>query len=391
MIVQIENLEDTLILSKQSTTLKLRLFYSFLSIFILIAIFFLTKIFLDISIKSKGIIRPDNERTEIKSSQTGIIENIFVKEGASVKAGDILLSIKDPNTKSKKILNQYELVQRNEFIHDLVILLKQIKHSENDLKILISPVYKEQLSRFLFQKEQQQAALKKANQELEMNTSLANEKVISKKEFFDIQNNQERILSAYNAFIREQMSTWQQELVKYKLESSQYQLQSNQINSDASFYSVRASTAGIVQGINTKYAGGAITVNETVCTISPEGDLIGECYVPSRDIGLLKFGQDVRYQIEAFDYNYFGVLTGKIISIDNDFSVINNTPIFKVRCSFDSTQLLLKNGYKGNLKKGLNFQARFIVARRSLWQLLFDNLNDWLNPNAPTKSNIALN
>jgi hypothetical protein len=91
----------------------------------------------------------------------------------------------------------------------------------------------------------------------------------------------------------------------------------------------------------------------------------------------------VRFQFEAFDYNYFGVLTGSIISIDNDFSVADNKPVFKVRVAFDSTQLLLKNGFKGELKKGLSFQAGFTVARRSLWQLLYDKMDDWLNPNAP--------
>jgi multidrug resistance efflux pump len=386
-----EYLKNSKIIYVSKFDSKLHIIYILLIFFFIGIIILLPQLYIDISIKTTGITRPDNERTEVKSSQSGVIEGIYVKEGSLVKTGDILLRIKDPNSKSKKILNQYELSQRNEFIHDIAILVNQTNHSENDLKNLLSPVYKEQLSKFLFQKEQQLAALKKANQEVEMNTSLAHDKVISKKEFFDIQNNHERILSAYNAFIREQISTWQQELVKYKLESSQYQLQSHEINSDASFYEVRAATGGIIQGINTKYAGGTIVSNEIVCTISPEGDLIGECYVQSRDIGLLKLGQKARFQIEAFDYNYFGVLTGKIVAIDNDFTVINNTPVFKVRCSFDSTLLKLKNGFTGQLKKGMNFQARFIVARRSLWQLLFDNLNDWLNPIAPPKTNIASN
>ncbi|TAG13582.1 MAG: HlyD family efflux transporter periplasmic adaptor subunit [Sphingobacteriia bacterium] len=391
MIISTQNLNDSFLLNRKNYYKNSNYFYLFILLISALIFISLPYIFLDISIKTTGITRPDNERTEVKSSQSGVIEGIYVKEGSLVKAGDILLRIKDPNSKSKKILNQYELSQRNEFIHDIAILVNQTNHSENDLKNLLSPVYKEQLSKFLFQKEQQLAALKKANQEVEMNTSLAHDKVISKKEFFDIQNNHERILSAYNAFIREQISTWQQELVKYKLESSQYQLQSHEINSDASFYEVRAATGGIIQGINTKYAGGTIVNNEIVCTISPEGDLIGECYVQSRDIGLLKLGQKARFQIEAFDYNYFGVLTGKIVAIDNDFTVINNTPVFKVRCSFDSTLLKLKNGFTGQLKKGMNFQARFIVDRRSLWQLLFDNLNDWLNPIAPPKTNIASN
>ena len=139
----------------------------------------------------------------------------------------------------------------------------------------------------------------------------------------------------------------------------------------------------MVQNINTRYAGGFLSAGESLCIISPQSNLIGECYVGSRDVGLLKTGQQGRFQIDAFDYNYFGILTGKIISIDNDFSMVENKPVFKVRCGFDSTQLLLKNGYKGELKKGLGFQARFVVAERTLWQLLFDKVDDWLNPTAP--------
>jgi HlyD family secretion protein len=114
--------------------------------------------------------------------------------------------------------------------------------------------------------------------------------------------------------------------------------------------------------------------------VSPGGPLMGECYVLSKDIGLLKTGQAVRLQIDAFNYNYFGVLTGKIYSIDNDFTLLDKTPVFKVRCKLDDRILKLSNGYSGELKKGMGFQARFIICKRSLWQLLYDGMDDWLNP-----------
>jgi len=41
----------------------------------------------------------------------------------------------------------------------------------------------------------------------------------------------------------------------------------------------------------------------------------------------------------------------------------------------------LKNGYEGKLKKGVTLQARFVVTERSLWQLLYDKVDDWVNPN----------
>jgi HlyD family secretion protein len=51
----------------------------------------------------------------------------------------------------------------------------------------------------------------------------------------------------------------------------------------------------------------------------------------------------------------------------------------------DNKQLHLKNGFAGELKKGMTVQARFVVIKRSLWQLLFDKIDDWVNPTAPEK------
>jgi HlyD family secretion protein len=33
------------------------------------------------------------------------------------------------------------------------------------------------------------------------------------------------------------------------------------------------------------------------------------------------------------------------------------------------------------IKKGMTVQVRFLVTRRTLFQLLFDKADDWLNPN----------
>ena len=343
-------------------------------------------VYADISIKASGITRPISERTEVKSVISGIIDSLLYKEGDRVAKGAVILRIKDLTSQGKRILTQFEITQRIEFIHDLNLLTAEKVILPGIIEQLHSPLYKEQAGRFINQKTDQEASLKKANKELEMNTSLAKEKVISPKEFFDIQINQEKIQSSYNAFTQEQLSTWQQDLSKYRLALSQYQQQMQQVNADAGYYEVKAPVSGIIQGINTRYAGGLLQATEILCNISPEEAIIGECYVPTKDIGLLKNGQSAYYQLEAFNYNYFGVLTGKIISIDNDFTAIDNKPVFKIRCSFDSNQLHLKNGFTGQLKKGLGFQASFVVTRRSLWQLVSDKLDDWLNPNAPPKT-----
>jgi multidrug efflux pump subunit AcrA (membrane-fusion protein) len=109
-------------------------------------------------------------------------------------------------------------------------------------------------------------------------------------------------------------------------------------------------------------------------------DLIGECFVGTKDIGLLKPGQAVRFQVDAFNYNYFGWVMGYICSIDDDYTLIDKNPVFKVRCRMNQQKMQMRGGYMGRLKKGMQLQARFITGRRSLWQLLYDSVGNWLYP-----------
>jgi HlyD family secretion protein len=305
---------------------------------------------------------------------------LLVQEGDTVQQNQLLAKIIDNNTAPKLLLNEFELNQRLRFIHDLELLLNSKSYQNIALQ---TPLYRQQLSKFLFQLTDQQAGIKKVNREQDINNMLLKDRVIAPKEHFDKEIEAERLVAAFETFKNDQLTNWQNDLQRYQLEVSQFTAQQLQIETDKRNHYLYAPVSGVVQNINTRYAGGFLSAGESLCIISPQSNLIGECYVGSRDVGLLKTGQQGRFQIDAFDYNYFGILTGKIISIDNDFSMVENKPVFKVRCGFDSTQLLLKNGYKGELKKGLGFQARFVVAERTLWQLLFDKVDDWLNPTAP--------
>jgi HlyD family secretion protein len=67
-------------------------------------------------------------------------------------------------------------------------------------------------------------------------------------------------------------------------------------------------------------------------------------------------------------------------NILKDVVSVSDQPMFRVRCSLNSNCLHLRNGCRGCLQKGMNFTARFHLTRRSLWQLLFDKADDWLNP-----------
>ena len=361
------------------------LFYMALILFACSAIFSLFYIKTDISVRTTGVTRPNTERTEVKPLMSGIIQNINYTEGASVGKDAVLAFIQDNNSLPKKILNSYEVAQKQSYITDLELLTASNNFNYNDVFTqLKSPLYRQQISKFINQISEQEAKLKKVRRELEVSDTLLRGGVIAPNDFFAKQIETTQIEATYNAFKNEQLSIWQQDLSRFKLDLSQLTAQEKQIIEEGKMHEIRSPISGIIQGINNKYSGGVIQVGETFCVISPETDLIAECYLPTRDVGLIKVNQEVKYQIDAFDYKYFGLLTGKVVSIDNDFTLVDNKPIFKVRCSFSDTQLYLKNGFTGKLKKGLTFQARFTITERTLWQLLWDKIDDWLNPSAPS-------
>ena len=357
-----------------------RIIYWLLLLFLLAAFVACFFIRLDVSVTAAGIIRPVEERTDIKPAVSGIIDSVYIKEGAYVSKGDVLITLRDNNTASKSILNNYELNLRRQYIHDLRLLTDMGYVTPGSINLLQSPMYRQQMGRFVFQKAEREADIKKTEKELSMNQQLEQEKVVAPKELFDVQVANEKLQASYNAFKQEQKSIWQQDLSRYQLELSQLQAQQQQLYQEKRFYTITAQVSGVVQGVNKIYAGNVIQPGESLATISPASAIIAECNVSTTDIGMIKNGQPVKLFIDAFNYNYFGLLTGKVIQIDDDYTMVENVPYFKVRCLLDSTQVHLKNGFSGKLKKGMTVSARCVIAERTIAQLMFDKVDDWLNP-----------
>jgi HlyD family secretion protein len=84
--------------------------------------------------------------------------------------------------------------------------------------------------------------------------------------------------------------------------------------------------------------------------------------------------------MDAFNYNQWGLLEGKVIDIDNNITIQDNQAYFKVRCSLNSKNIQLKSGYRTLVSKGMTLTTRYTIAKRSLYELLFDKVDDWLNP-----------
>jgi hypothetical protein len=93
------------------------------------------------------------------------------------------------------------------------------------------------------------------------------------------------------------------------------------------------------------------------------------CYIKPSDIGKIKIGQPVSFQIDALSYKTWGLLSGRVTEISNDLILLNNdVAVFKVQCSMDKDHFELE-GSRIYLKTGMSFIAMFKVGNLSLFDL----------------------
>ena len=337
-------------------------------------------IMIDVSVQSNGTIRPVSERTNVKPLVAGTVLKIAVVENEAVKVGDTLALLATEILEAKSLSISSERSQLRLQTFDLQQLIDISNHAPNPDVNLKSQLYVQQYAQYLALINEIDNRLHQSERDLKLYRLLDKDKVTAPIELQDKKYAYERVSREKALAYEQQLSRWQADLNQLRLRLNEISAQQRQIDKEKNLYVLKAPVSGTIQQINGHYEGAYMQAGEILCAISPDSSLLVECYVNPSDIGLLKKEMAAKFQIQAFNYNEWGLATGKIKTIANDFVVVNNQPIFSVKCGLDKSFLSLKNGYKGYFKKGMNVNARFTVARRSIFQLLYDKVDNWVNP-----------
>lgn len=337
---------------------------------------------MDVTVRSAGVIRPTQERTDIRTPVNGIIDSVYIAENQHVVAGQPLIKVHSQSVQEKNIAITSQNQELQAQYADLKLLLVG-----ND-STLQSQLYQQQ--NMLYRQRLNDAELKVnlASRAYSRFAGLYRSRAISAAEFdkydYDMKNAQNDL-----KLVREQQrSQWQGDLSRLQIQLKEVNAQKTAAQEEQDLYTLRASVTGTVQKLKSVTPGTFVSPSEVLGEVSPDSGLIAEAYIPTKDVGMLRKGADVKMQVDAYDYNYWGTLRGKIMSISEDVFADRGTPYFRVLVSLDKKVMKLRNGTEGALKKGMTVQARFKVTRRSLFHLLYDNTNDWLTPSS-NKSTIT--
>jgi len=356
---------------------KSQIIYSIILLALIVGISLLPFIKVDIYTSARGLIKPDKERLSVSSLNAGKISAVHLKNNRLVHKGDTLLVLDNAIINEKLKLSEQQIDNMHLFINDLSYL---VENKNIKLYKIQSPKYIKDYLLYQQNMHELQTRFKKLKQDLERNKLLYKKEVIAKVEFENTKLDYDLAASNINQLQQQQRNTWQASLTEYKNSLLEFESTHNQLIENKSQFIVTAPITGILMNATSLETGSFLNAGQPFVDISPNTNLLVECYISPQDIGLLKLNNQANYQIDAYNYNQWGLASGNIIDIGKDIEFIENASVFKIQCSMNEKTLKLKNGFAGELKKGMTLNAQFKLAERTLFDLLYDKVDDWVNP-----------
>jgi HlyD family secretion protein len=327
-----------------------------------------------VSVTGKGIIRPRQEKANIIPVTSGMVEEVYVSEGDYIKMSDPILKVRSFNAARNLQLLKMELTDTDQYIDDLKGMLSDPVYVPARQKFRTT--WKEYCHRLDYLT----LMYEKAHREWTRQTGLHKDGLISDKEYDDLTFSRNKAKQERVRFMSESRRAWQEDYTDYldrkRILTKQIQQTEEQIRRSV----ILAPVSGSLEEFSGIFPGSVLQAGEIIGIISPDSKLIGEMYMQSKDIAYLSTGQEVILQIDAFPSREWGMLKAEIYDISNDYIWLNEQAVYRVKCHFPEKRLVLKNGYEGELIKGMTFQARCMITSRSLLQLLTDKADDWLDP-----------
>jgi HlyD family secretion protein len=339
-------------------------------------------IYVDVSVQARGYFQSELEKQVVYTPFHGKVVFTSFRNGDRVTRGDTLLVIDSETIRAQQAALFDRKAENDASVHDLEKLTAIDSYDLHSGGVtLTTPRYRAEFESVVNQHTIQHLKFQKRKTEHLRNELLFKQKIIPETDF----ENSEYALSSENDNLNQiliyQKSVWQSDLTARKNDAVTLLSNIEQCNEELNNRIVLAPATGEIIQTSDIQIGSVVSSGQKIAELSPEGELIATCFARPADIGLIREKQKVKIQVDAFNYNEWGMLTGDIIDISDDMIVENgSTAYFRIKCRPDKTFLTLKNGHKAYIKKGMSLNTRIFVIRRSLFNLLFDKADKWFNP-----------
>ncbi|MBL6800676.1 MAG: HlyD family efflux transporter periplasmic adaptor subunit [Synechococcus sp. BS307-5m-G37] len=314
---------------------------------------------IDEVVLATGELQPLGAERPIKAPFAGVVNQILVREGQKVTAGQALLRL-DPQVSEKRAetLQTQLKLEKKRFEEET----RSIQAREASLRERT-----EGLNR----------ALSTENQIYTNISPLAAQGAIQGTELLRQRNRVEQLESEV-AQSRANLQEVQAQLLKMKQESlreiADLERQLVEVEDTRNKEVLTAPVNGVVFGLVPSSPGYAASSGETLVKVVPGGTLEAKVFVTNRDVGFLEKGMPAQVRVDAFPYTQFGSIPGTLKSVGTlpvEPDAQNPQPRFPAYISLER-EYLSKGLDQFSVSAGQSVQANLVLRDKRVISLLTD-------------------
>jgi membrane fusion protein len=353
-----------------------------------------------------GVLLPDQGLIRIQSSQSGVITAVRVREGQSVRTGDVLFVLTSERASATQGEAERIVTELLKARRDSIAAERTQQHQQARQRLAAQRLRAGDLAAESDRIEQQIALQRRrvdlASQSLKRHAELQAASFVSMAAVQDRQadliDQQQRLadlqrVKAANARefanamadLRDQQfqARRDQEATSRAIATTEQDLAENEARREVF---VRAPQDGSVTGISVS-TGSAASAGQGLATVVPAGSsLEAELYAPSRAAGFIKAGMPVLLRYQAYPHQKFGQFHGEVREISasamqpGELSLpsiaqgsTGTEPVYRVRVAL-AAQTVRAYGRDQTLRPGMTLEASVLLERRPLYEWILEPL-----------------
>lgn len=372
---------------------------------------------IDIVVSAQGRVIPSGKSKVIQPLESGVVKEIFVKDGQKVTAGTILLTLDQTTTDADRRRLQYEyweseadvarlnaLLQgkstfspsgdapREVLVNQQAILTSRLAEQQSKMASLDADIARRQADYDAVASNVQQIRVSlplvekkhQMREELAKTGHIAETGLIETKlELINLQKEeaiQQNRLKESGAGMRAAVQQKAQALAEFRARASSELVDAiKKVNvakqelvkaiQRRDLQVLKAPIDGVVQQLAVTTVGGVVTPAQPLMSIVPENSALEvEAQVNNRDIGHVRIGQRVIAKIETFDFTRYGYIEGTVQWVGTDAVMDQKLgPIYPVRIQLKDTHTPnTVHGNKGRIVAGMNVTADIKTDERRM-------------------------
>jgi len=187
-------------------------------------------------------------------------------------------------------------------------------------------------------------------------------------------------LTKYQAEARQSKLEAKQRLQQLKLEVTQIQANIQETESLLRAARTRqqdmvlqASTSGTISTLHLNNIGEVADAGETIAEIAPDGaPLVLSAALPNSEAGSVRLGMPVQLRFDAFPYQDYGVVSGKVLSISPDVVIAERLgAVYRVEIGLDRAQIN-RDQQTFQLKAGQTASAEILIQKQRIIDVLLE-------------------